>query len=70
MVKAVQFGKSAVVANPLGLGTNAVGGYNLFPGLDDGAGRKLVDAAIANGINLLDTAYVYGRGTRSSLWDR
>ncbi|MGN1284415.1 MAG: oxidoreductase, partial [Candidatus Limosilactobacillus intestinavium] len=42
MVKAVQFGKSAVVANPLGLGTNAVGGHNLFPGLDDGAGRKLV----------------------------
>ena len=67
MVKAVQFGKSAVVANPLGLGTNAVGGYNLFPGLDDGAGRKLVDAAIANGINLLDTAYVYGLGDSGQL---
>lgn len=67
MVKAVQFGKSAVVANPLGLGTNAVGGYNLFPGLDDGAGRKLVDAAIANGINLLDTAYVYGLGYSEQL---
>ena len=67
MVKAVQFGKSAVVANPLGLGTNAVGGYNLFPSLDDGAGRKLVDAAIANGINLLDTAYVYGLGHSEQL---
>ena len=67
MVKAVQFGKSAVVANPLGLGTNAVGGYNLFPGLDDGAGRKLVDAAIANRINLLDTAYVYGLGHSEQL---
>lgn len=67
MVKTVQFGKSAVVANPLGLGTNAVGGYNLFPGLDDGAGRKLVDAAIANGINLLDTAYVYGLGHSEQL---
>lgn len=67
MVKSVQFGKSAVVANPLGLGTNAVGGYNLFPGLDDGAGRKLVDAAIANGINLLDTAYVYGLGHSEQL---
>lgn len=67
MVKAVQFGKSAVVANPLGVGTNAVGGYNLFPGLDDGAGRKLVDAAIANGINLLDTAYVYGLGHSEQL---
>lgn len=67
MVKAVQFGKSAVVANPLGLRTNAVGGYNLFPGLDDGAGRKLVDAAIANGINLLDMAYVYGLGHSEQL---
>ena len=67
MVKAVQFGKSAVVVNPLGLGTNAVGGYNLFPGLDDGAGRKLVDAAIANGINLLDTAYFYGLGHSEQL---
>ena len=56
-----------MVANPLGLGTNAVGGYNLFPGLDDGAGRKLVDAAIANGINLLDTAYVYGLGHSEQL---
>lgn len=66
MVKEVQFGKSAVVANPLGLGTNAVGGYNLFPGLDDEA-RKLVDAALANGINLLDTAYVYGLGHSEQL---
>lgn len=67
MVNAVQFGKSAVIANPLGLGTNAVGGNNLFPGLDDEAGRKLVDAALANGINLLDTAYVYGLGNSERL---
>ena len=32
-----------------------------------GAGRKLVDAAIANGINLLDTAYVYGLGHSEQL---
>lgn len=67
MVKAVKFGKSAVTANPLGLGTNAVGGYNLFPNLSDDDGRKLVDAALANGINLLDTAYVYGLGHSEEL---
>ena len=61
-IKPVTFGKSEVVANPLGLGTNAVGGHNLFHALDDHAGKQLVDAAIANGINLLDTAYVYGLG--------
>lgn len=63
----VKFGHSTVEANPLGLGTNAVGGYNLFPGLSDDDGRKLVEAALANGINLLDTAYVYGLGHSEEL---
>lgn len=66
-IKPVTFGKSEVVANPLGLGTNAVGGHNLFHALDDYAGKQLVDAAIANGINLLDTAYVYGLGHSEEL---
>ena len=66
-IKPVTFGKSEVVANPLGLGTNAVGGHNLFHALDDQAGKQLVDAAIANGINLLDTAYVYGLGHSEEL---
>lgn len=66
-IKPVTFGKSEVVANLLGLGTNAVGGHNLFHALDDQAGKQLVDAAIANGINLLDTAYVYGLGHSEEL---
>lgn len=65
----VKFGHSTVEANPLGLGTNAVGGYNLFPDLSDDDGRKLVEAALANGINLLDTAYVYGLGHSEELVD-
>lgn len=63
----VKFGHSTVEANSLGLGTNAVGGYNLFPDLSDDDGRKLVEAALANGINLLDTAYVYGLGHSEEL---
>ena len=35
MMYPVTIGHSEVKVNPLGLGTNAVGGYNLFPGLDD-----------------------------------
>ena len=58
MVESVKIGRSDVVANPLGLGTNAVGGHNLFPDLKDEDGIKLVKAALDNGINLLDTAYV------------
>ena len=66
-IKPVKFGKSEVLANSLGLGTNAVGGHNLFHALNDQAGKQLVDAAIANGINLLDTAYVYGLGHSEEL---
>lgn len=67
MVKAVKFGHSDVVANPLGLGTNAVGGHNLFPNLKDDDGRQLVEAALDHGINLLDSAYVYGMGQSEKL---
>lgn len=67
MVESVKIGYSDVVANPLGLGTNAVGGHNLFPDLKDEDGIKLVKAALDNGINLLDTAYVYGLGHSEEL---
>jgi myo-inositol catabolism protein IolS len=63
----VKIGHSDVLATPLGLGTNAVGGYNLFPDLKDSDGRELVRAALDNGINLLDTAYVYGLGHSEEL---
>ena len=63
----VKIGHSDVLATPLGLGSNAVGGYNLFPNLKDDDGRALVRAALDNGINLLDTAYVYGLGHSEEL---
>lgn len=65
--KLVQIGHSDVYATPLGLGTNAVGGYNLFPDLKDEDGRALVRAGLDNGITLLDTAYVYGLGHSEEL---
>lgn len=63
----VQIGHSDVSTTPLGLGTNAVGGYNLFPNLKDDAGRALVRTALDNGITLLDTAFVYGLGHSEEL---
>ncbi|MBV7505425.1 aldo/keto reductase [Bacillus sp. sid0103] len=60
--KLIQIGKTELLVNPIGLGTNAVGGHNLFPNLDEEAGRELVRTGLANGINFLDTAYVYGLG--------
>ncbi|MFD2615914.1 aldo/keto reductase [Terrilactibacillus laevilacticus] len=60
MANKVQLGKSELFVNPIGLGTNAVGGHNLYPNLDEEAGKDLVRTAINNGINLLDTAFIYG----------
>ncbi len=60
MAKQVRIGKTDLYVNPIGLGTNAVGGHNLFPNLNEEAGRELVRTGLANGINLLDTAFIYG----------
>ncbi|PLS08530.1 aldo/keto reductase [Neobacillus cucumis] len=60
MAKQVRIGKTDLYVNPIGLGTNAVGGHNLFQNLDEEAGRELVRAGLTNGINFLDTAFIYG----------
>lgn len=56
----VKLGKSDLMVHPIGLGTNAVGGHNLYPNLDEQVGRDLVRVALMNGINFLDTAFIYG----------
>ncbi|WP_070366965.1 aldo/keto reductase [Lentilactobacillus sunkii] len=58
----VKIGKSDVTTGPLGLGTNKVGGHNLFDGLKDENGVAVVKAALNNRISLLDTAFMYGLG--------
>lgn len=63
----VRVGKSQVYASELGLGTNAVGGHNLYPNLTDEVGKEVVRTAINNGITLLDTAFSYGRGRSEEL---
>ncbi|WP_102345098.1 aldo/keto reductase [Bacillus sp. Marseille-P3661] len=60
MAKEARIGKSDLIVNPIGLGTNAVGGHNLYPNLDEEVGKDLVRTALDHGINLLDTAYMYG----------
>lgn len=56
----VQIGKTGLYVNPIGLGTNAVGGHNLYPNLNEDTGKELVRTALKNEINFLDTAYIYG----------
>lgn len=61
MVKHVKLGKSDISVNPIGLGTNAVGGHNIYPDmLDEEQGKDVVRTALDNGINMLDTAFIYG----------
>ena len=60
MNKKVQLGKTDLYVNPIGLGTNAVGGHNIYPDLNEETGREIVRAAIDHGVNFIDTAYFYG----------
>lgn len=60
MTERVQLGKSGLYVNPIGVGTNAVGGHNLYPNLDEEQGKEVVRQAIENGMNFFDTAYIYG----------
>src|SRR5699024_1473663 len=67
MKNQTQLGKTGIYINPIGLGTNAVGGHNIYPDLDDEVGKELVRTAIENGINFIDTAYMYGLGRSEEL---
>lgn len=59
--------KSSLRVSEIGLGTNAVGGHNLFPNLNEENGMDLVRAAIINGVNFIDTADIYGLGRSEEL---
>ncbi|GEO47439.1 aldo/keto reductase [Companilactobacillus kimchii] len=62
MTDLVKIGNTNVVSKKLGLGTNKVGGHNIFTGLKDKDGYAVVKEAIESGITTLDTAYMYGLG--------
>jgi myo-inositol catabolism protein IolS len=67
MVKQNRIGKTDLYVNPIGFGTNAVGGHNIYPNLNDETGREMVRTAFEYGINFLDTAYIYGPGRSEEL---
>ncbi|UOY91717.1 aldo/keto reductase [Ectobacillus sp. JY-23] len=59
--------KANLQVTQIGLGTNAVGGHNLFTDLDEKQGRNLVKEALHLGITFIDTADVYGFGRSEEL---
>jgi myo-inositol catabolism protein IolS len=60
MVEKVQIGKTELFVNRVGLGTNAIGGHNIYPNLNEETGKEVVRTALDHGINFLDTAFIYG----------
>ncbi len=59
--------KTALEISRIGLGTNAVGGHNLYSRLDETQGRALVREALKQGITFFDTADAYGLGRSEEL---
>lgn len=59
--------KSNIEVSNIGLGTNAVGGHNLFENLDEEDGKDLVREALKQGVTFIDTADVYGLGRSEEL---
>ncbi len=60
MAEKTRIGRTDLYVNKIGLGTNAVGGHNIYPNLSEETGKEVVRTAFENGINFLDTAYIYG----------
>ncbi|MEH6941103.1 aldo/keto reductase [Bacillus sp. JJ722] len=59
--------KTNINISEVGLGTNAVGGHNLFENLNEQDGKELVSTALELGITLIDTADIYGKGRSEEL---
>ena len=59
--------KTDIEISAVGLGTNAVGGHNLYDGLNEEDGRQMVRTAIEHGITFIDTADSYGHGRSEEL---
>ncbi|MCJ1910146.1 aldo/keto reductase [Planococcus ruber] len=59
--------KTNIQISALGLGTNAVGGHNLYSDLNEETGKDFVRAALDNGITFIDTADIYGKGRSEEL---
>lgn len=60
-------GKSGIEISSIGLGTNYVGGHNLYAEVDEAEGVRLVQRAVDEGITFIDTADVYGTGRSEEL---
>lgn len=52
--------KTYMKISKIGVGTNKIGGHNIFKGLDENEGKEFLKEAINLGMNFIDTADIYG----------
>jgi myo-inositol catabolism protein IolS len=52
--------KTDMRISKIGVGTNKIGGHNIFKGLDENEGKAFLIEAINLGMNFIDTADIYG----------
>ncbi|MGE6597057.1 aldo/keto reductase [Bacillus proteolyticus] len=66
-MKYTKLQKAGINISKLGLGTNAVGGHNLYADVNEEEGKRLIEEAIQQGITFFDTADLYGFGRSEEL---
>ncbi|OOR22617.1 aldo/keto reductase [Bacillus cereus] len=66
-MKYTKLQKAGLNISQLGLGTNAVGGHNLYANVNEEEGKQMIEEAIQQGITFFDTADSYGVGRSEEL---
>jgi myo-inositol catabolism protein IolS len=58
---------SDIRVSKIGIGTNKVGGHNIFKNLNENDGKSFIKEAVNQGVNFIDTADYYGLGRSEEL---
>lgn len=67
MGKRVEIGKTGIHVTPIGFGANTIGAHNLFQNIDEDVSRETLHAALAEGVDFFDSAFMYGLGRSEEL---
>lgn len=66
MDKRFTIGRTGIEVSRIGLGAGVVGNTMMYPKVTEDMGRELVQAAIEEGIDFIDTAFYMALGARKS----
>lgn len=66
-MKKVTLKKSGLTFTRVGLGTNSIGGHNIYPNIDENVSKEIVKQYLKSGGTFIDTAYFYGLGCSEEL---